>query len=218
MQLLLAKCVVKCIVLLLYIWARGYGILLFLLYSLSMSEILQIEAAIGSAVSSELYEQCIQTLVKSAWRNSNEDTQIRSEKTRLDYFGEGPKAETVVAVGRFNEECVSASIGEIHDWNYAGRRGEYIGFIGKKALEIRLFGVRQPYRNLGFGLQLLGSLAHIGELNGCRILTTSWADFQWGWFQSKGGFEGELGLVAESVRTLPVEYAGFDPANLSMLT
>ena len=182
-----------------------------------MSETLQIEAAIGSAINPDFYEDCVQTLIRSAWSNSNEDTRLKSEAMRQEYFGDGPQESELVVLGRFEDEVVCASLGKMKDWSFAGWHGEYLELLGKKALEIRLFGVREPYRNLGFGSQLLGATAYVADKNECKFMSTVWADFQWDWFQARGGFEGKFGYIAESVRALPTNYPGFDPANLRIL-
>jgi GNAT superfamily N-acetyltransferase len=169
-----------------------------------MSEVLDITAARGPAITSELYEDAVNTLIKSAWRNSDEHTVAKTPEARNQYFSEEPNEDSLVLVGYFDGEPVSAMLGDVDYWTYPGTRAEYLGYIGKKALEIRLFGVRVPYRGLGFGTQTLAATAHVAQSNDCTLMSMTWADFQWSWFQGRGGFEGKFGLVAESVRSLPM--------------
>jgi GNAT superfamily N-acetyltransferase len=169
-----------------------------------MSEVLDITAAKGSAISEALYEDAVGTLIKSAWRNSDEDTAPKTPEARRQYFTDAPSEDDLVVVGYFGGEPVSATIGTLSNWDYPGRGGEYLGYLGKSAFEISLFGVRVPYRGLGFGTQTLAAAAHAAHLNDCSLMAMCWADFQWSWFQGRGGFEGQFGLIAESVRSLPM--------------
>lgn len=169
-----------------------------------MSEVLDITAAKGPAISPALYEDAVGTLIKSAWRNSDEDTAPKTPEARRQYFEDEPGEDSLVVVGYFGGEPVSAMMGAIESWDHPGRGGEYLGFLGKSALEISLFGVRVPYRGLGFGTQTLAASAHVAHMNDCSLMAMYWADFQWSWFQGRCGFEGQFGLIAESVRSLPM--------------
>lgn len=181
-----------------------------------MSEPLDILAAVGSDIDSGLYEDAIQVLVKSAWRNSDEDTMCKTPEARTQYFHEAPPENTLVVVGHFDGEPVSAAMGIIETWDHPGRGGEYLGYLGKKALELSLFGVRIPYRNLGFGTQTLAAVGHVAHLNDCSLMAMYWADFQWEWFQARGGFEGKFGLIAESLRSLPMPSGELDLSRLQI--
>lgn len=181
-----------------------------------MSETLDLVAATGSAIDADLFEDAVQVLIKSAWRNCTEDTVFKTLSAREQYFGNGPDDKTFVVVGSFDGENVSAAMGNIETWNYPGDKGEYLGYLGKKTLSLTLFGVRTPYRSLGFGMQTLGAVAEVGCINDCVAMSMTWADFQWDWFQARGGFEGRFGLIAESVRSLPVHYPGFDTSQLQI--
>ena len=167
-------------------------------------EVLHITAARGSAINLALYEDAVETLIKSAWRNSDEDTAFKTPEARRQYFDDEPSDNQLVVVGYFAGVPVSALTGTIDQWTYPGRGGEYLGYLGKTALEIRLFGVRVPYRRLGFGTQTLAAAAHVARQDDCSLMSMTWADFQWQWFQGKIGFEGKFGLIAESVRSLPM--------------
>ncbi len=169
-----------------------------------MSEVVDIIAAKGLAINPVLYEDAVGTLIKSAWRNSAEDTAPKTPEARRQYFDDEPSDNQLVVVGYFAGEPVSALTGTIDQWTYPGRGGEYLGYLGKTALEIRLFGVRVPYRGLGFGTQTLAAAAHVAHKDDCSLMSMTWADFQWKWFQGRGGFEGKFGLIAESVRSLPM--------------
>jgi hypothetical protein len=181
-----------------------------------MSETLDLVGAVGPAIDAGLLEDAIQVLVKSGWSNSTEET-TDTPIARERYFGDMPADNSVVVVGRFDAEPVSAAMGRIETWNYSGSADEYIGYMGKTALALTLFGARIPYRGLGFGSQTLAAVAHTAHLNKCSLMSMVWADFQWEWFQGRGSFEGKFGRIAESVRSLPVRYPGFDPARLQIL-
>ncbi len=183
-----------------------------------MSETLDLVAAVGPAIDAVLLEDAVQVLVRSGWSNSNEETIIKSPEARELYFGGLPADNSVAVVGRFDGEPVSAAMGRIETWERVGRDDQYMGFLGKQALHLTQFGVRIPYRNLGFGTQTLAAVAHVGHLSDCSLMAMHWADFQWDWFQSRGAFEGKFGLIAESVRSLPMRYPGFDPAQLQILS
>jgi GNAT superfamily N-acetyltransferase len=169
-----------------------------------MSESLVITAAKGPAINPVLYEDAVCTLIKSAWRNSNENTAPNTQEARKQYFDDEPGVNQLVVVGYFDGEPVSALTGSIDQWTYPGMSGEYLGYLGKTALDISLFGVRVPYRGLGFGTQTLAAAAHVAHLDNCSLMSMNWADFQWQWFQDRVGFEGKYGLIAESVRGLPI--------------
>lgn len=180
-----------------------------------MMETLDLAAATGSVIDTDLFEDAMQVLVKSAWRNSDEESTL-TPYVREHYFDNKLTEDTLLVVGRFDDEPVSAALGSIDIWDYPGHNGEYLGFIGKKTLDLVMFGVRVPYRGLGFGTQTLAAAAHTASINDCSLMSMNWADFQWEWFQARGGFEGRFGLIAESVRGLPVYYPGFDPAQLEV--
>ncbi len=182
-----------------------------------MSETLDLVAAVGPAIDADLFEEAVRVLVKSAWDNSNEETTLTNPETRKLYFGDAPTDNELVVVGHFNGEPVSAALGRMETWAYKGLKSEYLGYLGKETLAISLFGVRIPYRHLGFGTQTLAAVAMVAHNEGCSIMSMHWADFQWSWFQGRGGFEGAAGLIAESVRSLPTYYPGFDPSKLQIL-
>jgi GNAT superfamily N-acetyltransferase len=179
-----------------------------------MPERLELVAAVGPAIDSETLESAMVALSKCAWYNCTEDTQL-TDSARVQYFQGEPTASTVVIVGTFDDQVVSASWNHLDTWRYRGSSGEYVGYIGRRILDMVLFGVREPYRGLGFGTQTLAATAHVGHMLGCNLLVMNWADFQWDWFKTKGGFEGEEGYLAESIRALPATYAGFSPDQLS---
>ncbi len=181
-----------------------------------MSETLDILAAVGPNIDSGLYEDAVHVLVKSAWRNSDEDTMYKTSEARAQYFHETPPENALVVVGHFDGEPVSAAIGTIETWHHPGNGGEYLGYLGKQALELSLFGVRVPYRKLGFGTQTLAAVGHVAHVNDCTLIAMIWADFQWEWFQVRGGFEGKFGLIAESVRSLPMPAVELDLSRLKI--
>lgn len=181
-----------------------------------MSETLDLVAATGSAIDADLFEDAMHVLVKSAWRNSDEESQL-TQYAREHYFDNKLTDDALLVVGRFDDEPVSAAIGDMTQWYYPGHGGEYLGYVGKKAVELSLFGVRIPYRGLGFGTQTLAAVGHAAHLNECSLMAMYWADFQWKWFQARGGFEGRFGLIAESVRSLPVHLPSFETSRLQIL-